>query len=416
MVRLFQNMTKFVVCPKRAQGDFVSGCKTNRAESNMCKEQIQNHVYMKKVFILVSMIAMLQAVLAQPETVHAFLAHGSTVNNVYAAFGQPFYEQISSADYEVAYSVAQAQIISNEITDEVCANVDYNKNGFNIPAPHAVGTVINETAYEVHGHDLGYDLMNTLVLTVNPTYEITKNETYAGSFPMGPDGVTPIHEGTNVFNLTTVKGCDSIVTIIATHCPGTVMDADNTTYNTVAVAGYCWTRENLSTTHYAEFTTSGQTQGGEVASMIYSSVTRPDEAANLATYGRLYTWAAATGTIDGTKPYVQGICPCGWHIPTVAEIEALYEIPADDLRSTDLWITPNTNTNASGFTSLPAGFYDPDLYRFEDMGAITYYWSDVNPSAAGSTTALKIPYYCDHIEIVTRPAAAGYSVRCVMDH
>ena len=382
----------------------------------MCKEQIQNHVYMKKVFILVSMIAMLQAVLAQPETVHAFLAHGSTVNNVYAAFGQPFYEQISSANYEVAYSVAQAQIVPNDIVDEVCANVDYNKNGFNVPAPHTAGTVINETAYEVHGHDLGYDLMNTLVLTVNPTYEITKNETYAGSFPMGPDGVTPIHEGTNVFNLTTVKGCDSIVTIIATHCPGTIMDADNTTYNTVAVAGYCWTRENLSTTHYAECSASGvQSAGGEVESKIYNTPVHSDEAANLATYGRLYTWAAATGT-PSSGTFTQGICPCGWHIPTEAEMEALATVPADDLRSTELWLTPNTNTNASGFTALPAGYYNGALDAFEGMLGITYLWSD-KPVVDGSTSkAVKIPYYCDHLEIEVRSNNDAYSVRCVMDY
>lgn len=372
---------------------------------------------MKKIFILLSMVAMLPAVFAQPQTVYAFLSHGSTVNNVYAAFGQPFYEQISSTNYEVAYSVAQAQIVPQDITDEVCENKDYTDHGFSILAPHTAGTVITGTSYEPHGHALGYDVMNNLTLTVNPTYEVEITKMYHGTYPLGPDGVTPIHDGLNTFNLTSAKGCDSVVKIKASLCPAEATDADNNTYNTVVVAELCWTRENMTTTHYAECTTSGQTAGAEAESMIYNTPTHPDEAANLSTYGRLYTWGAATGTIDPSKPFVQGICPCGWHIPTVQELEDLNTIPADDLRSTELWLTPNTNTNATGFTSLPAGFYNADLNRFEDMGGITYYWSSVNPAASTNyTTALKIPYYCDHMEIVNRVADAAFSVRCVLDH
>ncbi len=372
---------------------------------------------MKKLFLLLSMNIMLFAVYAQPNTVYAFLSSGSTVNNVYAAFGQPFYEQIPSANYEVAYSVAQAQIVPQEITDEVCANVDYTDHGYNIPAPHAVGTIDAGENYVVHGHDLGYDVLNSLTLTVNPIYEVTVNKMYHGTYPIGPDGVTPIHDGLNTFELTSVKGCDSIVNINASLCPAEAVDADGQPYNTVIVADLCWTRENMSTTHYAECGASGeQTVGGEVESKLYSTSFHPDTEEYLNTFGRLYTWNAATGTIDPSAPFVQGICPCGWHIPTQEDLEALATIPADDLRSTNLWLNPNTNTNASGFTALPAGIYNGALNRFESLYSLTYYWSD-QPVVDGSTyKAVKIPYYCDHLEIEVRSNNDAYSVRCVLDY
>ena len=375
----------------------------------------KNFNYMKRLFVIASMILMLPAVKAQPETVYAFLAHGSTVDNVYAAFGQPFFEQIPSANYEVAYSVAQAQIVPQDITDEVCANEDYTKHGYNIPAPHAVGTIDGGEAYVVHGHELGYDLLNNLSLTVNPIYEVEITKMYHGTYPLGPDGVTPIHDGENIFNLQTMKGCDSIVTIIASLCPETATDADNTDYNTVVVANYCWTHENMSTTHYAECSASGQTAGGEVENMVYSSTMSSSEAENLGLYGRLYTWEAATGTVDPSKDFIQGICPCGWHIPTLEEAQALESLQAEALRSTNLWFLPNNNTDETGFTARPAGFYNSALTRFEDMGSVTYYWSEA-PAGSSQHKALKIPYYCDHMEIVDHQDVDAVSVRCVLDY
>ena len=370
---------------------------------------------MKRLFIIASMILMLPAVYAQPNTVYAFLAHGSTVGNVYAAFGQPFYEQIPSPNYEVAYSVAQAQIVPQEITDEVCDNEDYTDNGYNIPAPHTVGTYDEGEAYVVHGHPFGYDLLNHLTLTVNPTYEVTEHIMYHGEYPLGPDGVTPIHDGENVFNLKTVKDCDSIVTIIASLCPETATDADNTDYTTVVVANYCWTHENLSTTHYATCTADGQVAGAEVDNKVYTSTQHPSATDNLALYGRLYTWEAAAGTVDPSKDFVQGICPCGWHLPTLEEAHALETLNADALRSVDLWVLPNTNTDETGFTARPAGYYNAAINRFEDMGSVTYFWSE-QANGGGSYKALKIPYYCDHMEIVDKVGVDAVSVRCVLDY
>lgn len=373
--------------------------------------------YMKRLFIIASMILMLPAVFAQqPNTVYAFLAHGSTVNNVYAAFGQPFYEQIASANYEVAYSVAQAQIVPQDITDEVCENKAYTENGYDIPAnTYTPGTYNVGEAYVVHGHEFGYDLLNNLTLTVNPIYEVEITKMYHGTYPLGPDGVTPIHDGENIFNLQTVKGCDSIVKIYASLCPETATDADNQDYTTVVVANYCWTHENLATEHYATCTSDGQTQGAAVENKVYTSTQHSNTTENLGRYGRLYTWEAAAGTVDPAKDFVQGICPCGWHLPTLEEAHALEVLNADALRSTDFWVQPNTNTDETGFTARPAGFYNAAINRFEDMGSVTYFWSE-QPAGGGSYKALKIPYYCDHMEIVDKVGVDAVSVRCVLDY
>ena len=70
---------------------------------------------------------------AQPMTVRATVSAGATVNNVYAAIGQPFYEQIAGSGMELAYSVAQAQLDVVNVADETCENVAYAGNGFDIP-------------------------------------------------------------------------------------------------------------------------------------------------------------------------------------------------------------------------------------------------------------------------------------------
>ena len=78
--------------------------------------------------------------------------------------------------------------------------------------------------------------------------------------------------------------------------------------------------------------------------------------ANVATYGRLYTWDAAVrvaASIDG------------WHLPNDAEWDTLTtylggeSVAGGKLKETGLvhWASPNTGaTNETGFTALPGGF------------------------------------------------------------
>lgn len=85
---------------------------------------------------------------------------------------------------------------------------------------------------------------------------------------------------------------------------------------------------------------------------------------NCFTMGGLYTWEQAMA--GSTEEGAQGVCPSGWHIPTLAEVEVLYttlggqSVAAPKMKMTGKWefaratCTPQP-TNESKFCAIPAG-------------------------------------------------------------
>ncbi|MCR4964407.1 MAG: fibrobacter succinogenes major paralogous domain-containing protein [Bacteroidales bacterium] len=369
---------------------------------------------MKKLLFTICLCWSVLSMTAQTtETAYAFPVGGATVGNTYAAIGLPFYEQVASGTIEVDLGVAHALLVTQEVTGETCENVDYTGNGFNLPAPLTPGTS-EHSRYEVNGAPLNYDLRTILTLTVYPIYEVYDTMMYHGEMPSG------IVEGDNNLALLTIHGCDSLVHLYALLCPYTVNDADDTVYNTVVMNNrYCWTQRNLKAVHY--------TDNSDVASaLVYTSSLSPDADANLETFGRLYTWYSAMNVSeDGSETPVadsygfnQGVCPTGWHIPTAVEMNALHTYAAADLNSTEEWLGPIANTNSTGFSALPAGFYNAQTNRFEDLHTHTNFWS------ASSTTSTTFPEaltfmlegHCAESLLINEPTSNAYSVRCVKDY
>lgn len=85
--------------------------------------------------------------------------------------------------------------------------------------------------------------------------------------------------------------------------------------------------------------------------------------------GCFYSWASATRLtwdeakdITLSKRSVQGVCPDGWHLPSMEEYEELRETlgrynSGDDLKTTTYWKTVGTVTNRTKLNVLPSGFY-----------------------------------------------------------
>lgn len=84
---------------------------------------------------------------------------------------------------------------------------------------------------------------------------------------------------------------------------------------------------------------------------------------------------------------VQGICPAGWHLPSLQEWETLTEIAMYKNTYMNLtgWDPSGTTTpsNYSGFSALPAGQRfaeeggddDGNSIWYSDVGFKTYFWS-----------------------------------------
>ena len=190
-------------------------------------------------------------------------------------------------------------------------------------------------------------------------------------------------------------------------CPSTtVQDGDGNSYTTIAIGTQCWTRRSIHTTKYADGTDI--TFGSPTSSDLYSSTTGyyytpyinrgtlpGDAAGRITTWGYLYNWAAATRGVSGTN--VQGVCPNGWHIPTIEDwntldnyVKGKYSCSggsAKALSSVNTWQgsmnecapgydAEHTN-NKSGFNAYPAGIYDPTL-GYVLKGQNVNFWASNN--------------------------------------
>ncbi len=194
-----------------------------------------------------------------------------------------------------------------------------------------------------------------------------------------------------------------------------IQDQDGNKYASVNIGNKCWMAANMRATHYADGCAIPNVY--EYQSTLYPNVT---ENVNLA--GRLYDWYAAMDVENPTKAAsIQGICPNDWRMPTAEDAALLNAIPSTELRTTTGWVLPNSNTNSTGFSAYPAGFYNSALNRFEGMGTQTDWWMvsgasvEGTTSAGGTTTSIQIPYYCDTLLIVSRNPKDAISVRCVKD-
>lgn len=302
-------------------------------------------------------------------TVFGLMTGGETENNVYVAVGQPFWLNTFENGYGVSAGLAQAQLERQHFEVTVQTGEGYTENGFSYPASTPVGTYSGKL-YIPNGGSHHYDLLKTLKLKVK----------------------------------------DALI------CGELVRDGDNLEYPTVAVAGYCWTQKNLRTQHYTDGT-------GVAKALVYAADPFPDVIENESVYGRLYTWYSAVNVPEGSAAapiadangFVQGICPVGWHIPTIVEMNALESRSAEDIRSTERWITPNSNTNSTGFSELPAGRFNASQDRFERLLTETDLWSTAVP-APNAATALSSAYYCDTPLPTTLNANDAVSVRCVKNY
>jgi len=222
------------------------------------------------------------------------------------------------------------------------------------------------------------------------------------------------------------------------------IDWDGYTYDVAQIGAQCWFAENLRTTVYlngdaipsglaeTEWSSTEETLLGAAA--VYGEETGPcnnyspeieacDEAVALEAFGRLYNGYAVQDP--------RGLCPNGWHIPTVEEWLELEEHVVGEgapeskgfaLKSTASW-SGYTNSfgkfidgnggDDHGFSAISAGF------RFSNgafglSGMICRFWSATSTDAH-SAYVLELGIHADNLAIQNAHAVTGLSVRCLQD-
>jgi uncharacterized protein (TIGR02145 family) len=225
-----------------------------------------------------------------------------------------------------------------------------------------------------------------------------------------------------------------------------VTDIDGNTYTTVTIGTQTWLVENLRTTKYRNGDIIGTT-----TTVNYSAEAEPkyqfaysNNENNVANYGRLYTWFAATDP--------RGIAPVGYRVPTDQDLITLATyliengniysfdglkntgtVDADNkilkaLSSTSFWTstatvgTPGNDkpaNNVSGFNLTPGGIRRATSgFTYSNTGA--YIWTSNEISESPANAIARWSFYNNSF-FNTRPLADnnsnnkkhGLSIKCI---
>ena len=228
-------------------------------------------------------------------------------------------------------------------------------------------------------------------------------------------------------------------------CPEspTMTDVEGNVYRTIKIGNQCWMRDNLRTAHYSDSSIVPQNTLGTHSYTVPFFYDNSISTVPLEERGYLYNWVAAmhgAASSNAIPSGVQGVCPTGWHVPSRAEWEILFdylsnheqfvcgvdtENIAKALASTTWWQYSNDHTcdvgnntsanNASGFEAIPAGAVINGDFDYSGYieGYNAVFWSstdDGGSNAYGRKLNYDLPYL--HWSI-NHGKDDGFSIRCV---
>jgi uncharacterized protein (TIGR02145 family) len=222
-----------------------------------------------------------------------------------------------------------------------------------------------------------------------------------GGLPVA-DGGLVISDG----GMTTVDGGGSL----------SATDGDGTVYGSVVIGSQRWLTRNLSTTKLNDGTPIPDVADSDAwrNAVAPARCDYENNAANVPTYGRLYSWYAVA---------TRKLCPVGWHVPSDAEWTALEAFLGEPSLAggrlkeagTSHWMGPNTAaTNDTGFTALPAGtrFSTASFFNLTYDG---YFWTSTQGSDPAYARYRWTDFNSGFILANEDYKNDGLSVRCLED-
>lgn len=181
---------------------------------------------------------------------------------------------------------------------------------------------------------------------------------------------------------------------------------DSQIYKTTTIGSQIWMAQNLNYNYNV----------GNAKSYCYD-----DDTTYCNSLGRLYSWKAAMDSAslfsNNTK---RGVCPEGWHVPSIEEFEELIakvggtEKAMEVLRATKGWPEDEEDnyngTDTYKFAALPAGRLDQNRYYSE--GSTAFFWTSSNE---GSLHAYLMKLDDNELDIFINSQSNAFSIRCLKD-
>jgi uncharacterized protein (TIGR02145 family) len=180
------------------------------------------------------------------------------------------------------------------------------------------------------------------------------------------------------------------------------------TYNTIQIGDQCWLRENLDVGTRIDGS-QNMSDNGTLEKYCYEDA--PDSCEEL---GGLYQWDEAMqySLTEGA----QGICPSGWHIPTLTEFEELESYVNDEAKKVKAVGEDDNSTNETGFSALLGGWRNDANGDFNYVDFSAHLWtSSENNIISANGASLFIYSYDSTVLLGGWSKSGGLSVRCIKD-
>ena len=220
-----------------------------------------------------------------------------------------------------------------------------------------------------------------------------------------------------------------------TNAP-TMTDIDGNVYPTVQLGRQCWIAQNLRTTqNNAEEIPLYSLQTPETNEAMPCRYYPDDDPNKVEPFGYMYNWTAVlgkNGPANTDSSYCQGICPDGWHVPSIFDWRELMNYVgaqpqyrcdnnpsyvlnalADSIYASNINCSGSSSIrNSTGFSLRASGWY----YLGHGLGKTYMQWSSSMGVAHGygnlpniMYTANSSPRYVESEQL----AVSGMAVRCV---
>lgn len=183
-------------------------------------------------------------------------------------------------------------------------------------------------------------------------------------------------------------------------------DAENNSYATVRIGCECWMAENLRSSGGYYFNDDySYSDFGKLYPMYY------------ALNGDLAMRANGSETEEEGEDFVQGICPDGWALPTLAQYQQMVADAGgiESVKSDDsyAWLSEYVGTNESGFSAMAPGFYNFAADQYQKHLSYAGFWTSTPSEIAGRGVIFEINYNCSDGKSSDAMEYNEYSVRCV---
>ncbi len=229
--------------------------------------------------------------------------------------------------------------------------------------------------------------------TTKITMLAAKTTYYARAYAINAAGVAYGDQ----FSFTTTSACNNVKSI----------EYDNRNYYTIEIGNQCWLKDNLNIGNYVLNFSSEADHADVKNNNLNEKYCYDNKEDNCGLYGGLYDWNEMMNY--ERREGVQGICPEGWHIPTLTEWNTFIAFFGGETVAG----SPVKKGGASGFEAFAGGLRGANG-NFNLIGSGAYFWTSTQIDD-NNAWGISLLYRGTALSPIYRSKSMGLSVRCIKD-